>query len=80
MFSKSMISNNILAVIPISKNNTTNIYTDKCSDFIEKKREYFGPVKIQKLKIQLLNQYGDLFDLNNMDFSFSVDLEMGYDW
>ena len=80
MFSQSMISNNILAVIPLSKNNTTNIYTDKCSDIIEKKREYFGPVKIQKFKVQLLNQHGDLINLHNMDFSFSIDLEMGYDW
>lgn len=80
LFSQSMISNNILAVIPLSKNNTTNIYTEKCSDIIEKKREYFGPVKIQKIKVQLLNQHGDLINLNNMDFSFSIDLEIGYDW
>lgn len=80
MFSQSMISNNILAVIPLSKNNPTNIYTEKCSDIIEKKREYFGPVKIQKFKVQLLNQHGDLINLHNMDFSFSIDLEMGYDW
>lgn len=77
MFSQSMISNNILAVIPLSKNNT---YTEHCSDIIEKKREYFGPVKIQKFKVQLLNQHGDLVNLHNMDFSFSIDLEMGYDW
>lgn len=77
LFSQSMISNNVLAVIPLSRNNT---YTEHCSDIIEKKREYFGPVKIQKFKVQLLNQHGDLVNLHNMDFSFSIDLEMGYDW
>jgi hypothetical protein len=77
LFSQSMISNNILAVIPLSKNNSC---TEHCSDIIEKKREYFGPVKIQKFKVQLLNQHGDLVNLHNMDFSFSIDLEMGYDW
>ena len=46
---------------------------------LKKKGEYFGPVNIQKLKIQLLNQYGEILDLNCMDFSFSLELELGYD-
>ena len=50
------------------------------SDFIEKKREYFGPVNLQRLKIELRNQFGELLDLNTMDFSFSLEVEMGYDW
>ena len=50
------------------------------SDFIEKKREYFGPVNLQRLKIELRNQFGELLDLNPMDFSFSLEVEMGYDW
>ena len=73
MFSNSVIGNNILAMIPIM--SVTN-----CCDLIQKKREYFGPVNIKRIKIQLLNQYGDIINLNNMDFSFSLDLEVGYDW
>ncbi len=53
---------------------------DNGADFIEKKRDYFGPVNIQRLKIQLLDQYGEVIDFNNMDFSFSLELEVGYDW
>ena len=70
MYSKSYIGNNILAMIPLTSN----------SDFIEKKREYFGPVNLQRLKIELRNQYGELLDLNCMDFSFSLEVELGYDW
>ena len=78
MFSKSTIGNNILAMIPLNV-DSFHICFDNGADFIEKKREYFGPVNIQKLKIQLLNQYGEILDLNCMDFSFSLELEVGYD-
>ena len=79
MYSKSYIGNNILAMIPLTS-NSFHICFDNGSDFIEKKREYFGPVNIQRLKIELRNQYGELLDLNCMDFSFSLEVELGYDW
>lgn len=79
IFPNSIIGNNILAMIPLNT-ESFKICFDNGSDFIEKKREYFGPVNIQKLKIQLLNQYGEILNLNNMDFSFSLELEIGYDW
>ena len=79
MYSKSYIGNNILAMIPLTS-NSFHICFDNGSDFIEKKREYFGPVNIQRLKIELRNQYGELLDLNSMDFSFSLEVELGYDW
>jgi hypothetical protein len=79
MFSKSILGDNILAVIPVTS-NSFNICFDNGINLIEKKREYYGPVNIQRLKIQLLNQYGEVLNLNNMDFSFSLELEIGYDW
>ena len=79
MYSKSYIGNNILAMIPLTS-NSFHICFDNGSDFIEKKREYFGPVNLQRLKIELRNQYGEILDLNGMDFSFSLEVELGYDW
>lgn len=79
IFPNSLIGNNILAMIPLTA-ESFNICFDNGADFIEKKREYFGPVNINKFKIQLLNQYGEILNLNNMDFSFSLELEIGYDW
>jgi hypothetical protein len=72
-------------MIPLSQsidnpNVNYNICFNNGSDYIEKKREYFGPVNIQKLKCQLLNQYGETINLNNMDFSFSLEFESAYDW
>ena len=65
-------------MIPLNV-DSFHICFDNGADFIEKKREYFGPVNIQKLKIQLLNQYGEILNLNCMDFSFSLELEVAYD-
>lgn len=79
MYSKSYIGNNILAMIPLTS-NSFHICFDNGSDFIEKKRDYFGPVNLQRLKIELRNQYGEILDLNSMDFSFSLEVELGYDW
>ena len=79
MYSKSYIGNNILAMIPLTS-RSFHICFDNGTDFIEKKRDYFGPVNLQRLKIELRNQYGELLDLNGMDFSFSLEVELGYDW
>ena len=78
MYSKSIIGDNILGMIHITY-QSFYVNFNNGSDLIEKKREYFGPVRIQRLKIQLLNQYGELIYLNNMDYSFSLELEIGYD-
>ena len=79
MFSKSILGDNILAIIPVTS-NSFNICFDNGINLLEKKREYYGPVKIQRFKIQLLDQYGEVLNLNNMDFSFSLEFEIGYDW
>lgn len=78
MYSRSIIGDNILGMIPITSQAFYVNFTNG-NDYIERKREYFGPVRIQRLKIQLLNQYGDIINLNNMDYSFSLELEIGYD-
>jgi len=79
MYSKSIIGDNILAMIPMT---AASFYVNfsNGADLIDKRRVYFGQVRIQRLKIQLLNQYGDIINLNNMDYSFSLELEIGYDF
>ena len=41
-------------------------------------REYFGPTNIKKMRIQLLDEYGRLFPINNMDWSFVASFECFY--
>lgn len=42
-------------------------------------REYFGPVDIKNLEIKLLDEYGRVIDLNNMDWSMTLVFETLYD-
>ena len=49
------------------------------SDSATRKRVFFGPVNIKKLKIRILDAYGRLVDLNNMDYSFALRLDRLYD-
>ena len=77
-FNSSLLNNNILARISLQSrffdvqlSNNLNIVTNP--------REYFGPVNIQNINIQLLDEYGRVIDLNNMDYSFCLTLVTAYD-
>jgi len=67
-------SSDILAKIPNVSTMSTIIYEDS-SDRIFKTRKYFGPVKIQKLAVRLLDEYGKVVDMNNADLSITFELE-----
>ena len=42
-------------------------------------RTYFGPVDISRLHFQLLDEYGRVIDLNNMDWSLTLSFTCVYD-
>jgi hypothetical protein len=74
----SIINKNIIAKISmdyyhypfgnIIVGNFTNGY------LISDVRSYSGKVNIQKLKIQLVNEYGNPIHLNGLDFSFCLEI------
>jgi hypothetical protein len=74
----SMLNKNILARISLQA-NTYNILEQNNLNLITTPREYFGPVNLKNLNIQLLDEYGRVVDLNNMDYSFCVTLITTYD-
>ena len=45
---------------------------------IEKQRDYFGPVKIKKLQIKLLDKFGDVLDLGDSNYSMALQFEQLY--
>ena len=45
-----------------------------------KKRVYFGPVDIKKLRLRILDDKGQVLNLNNMDVSFALDLVYLYNY
>jgi hypothetical protein len=77
-FNSSILNKNILARISLQA-NTYNIFTQNNLNIVTNPRQYFGPVKIQNLNIQLLDEYGRVIDLNNMDYSFSLTFQTVYD-
>jgi len=77
-FNSSLLNKNILARISYQDGSFINISENNLS-LITTARQYFGPVDIQKLNIQLLDEYGRIIDLNNMDYSFCLSLQSVYD-
>lgn len=77
-FNSSILNKNILARISLQA-NTFNVLEQNNLNLVTTPREYFGPVDIQILNVQLLDEYGRIVDLNNMDFSFCLTLTTVYD-
>ena len=73
----SYIGKNILARI-VLRSGINTIITDNASDGIFKKREYFGPIKLEKFKIRILNKYGEVINLKQNDFSFVLEIKQLY--
>ena len=73
----SYIGKNILARIVLTSGSNT-IVIDNASDCIFKKREYFGPIKLEKFRIRILNRFGDVIQLKQNDYSFVLELKQLY--
>jgi len=78
-FTSSLLNKNILARISLAPTAPFSSITQNNLNIITTPREYFGPVNIQNLNVQLLDEYGRIFDLNNMDYSFCLKFETVYD-
>ena len=77
-FNSSVLNKNILARISLQA-NLFNVLEQNNLNIVTTPREYFGPVNINNLTIQLLDEYGRIIDLNNMDYSFCLSLITVYD-
>jgi hypothetical protein len=77
-FTSSILNKNILARISL-QGSVFNYLSKDNFNLISTTRQYFGPVDIQKLQIQLLDEYGRILNLNNMDYSFCLTFQTVYD-
>ena len=77
-FNNSLLNNNILARISITP-NPFSVLQQNNLNIVTTPREYFGPVNLQNMNIMLLDEYGRIFDLNNMDYSICLNLTTIYD-
>ncbi len=72
-----LLPNDIIARISI-KAPVFNIQSQNDFSVYSETRNYFGPVKISKLQIQLVDEYARIVDLNQSDFSFTLRLTTIY--
>lgn len=68
--SETMADTNLLS--KVYSNSSETLYENP-------ERLYFGPSNLSRLHVKLLDEFGRIVDLNNGDFSFSLELEILYD-
>jgi hypothetical protein len=78
-FNSSVLNKNILARISTQINvSGYNVIEQNNIRNLTPPREYMGPINLNNLTIQLLDEFGRVVNLNNMDFSFSLQLTTVY--
>jgi len=79
-FNSSILNQNILARLPqYSRNDRGNAQmADDINDLTSAERNYFGPIHVQKLKIQLIDEFGRIVSLNNRDYSIALEFNCIY--
>ncbi len=81
--SEQIARKNILGIIPIRKsqfNGLGEYYVEFGGTLQNNERLYTGPVDLQHFNIKLFNDNGQLLDLNNHDWSFSLVVEHQYQY
>ena len=74
----SIIDKQILGKIPILNGKMAILFEQ--NDSMNKGRVYNGPITLKTIHISLLDEFGNIVSLNNMDFSFTLDLETLYEF
>jgi hypothetical protein len=71
------IQKNIMAKISIQDSMSTNSYlhVNEYTGLISEKRTYMEKINLQRIKIQLLNEWGIVIPLQGFDYSFVLEIE-----
>ena len=73
-YAKSPNDSDILAVLPIKSKglNIGELLVETNGQLQDNKREYYGPVTIERLSVKLLDDVGNIVNLNNSDWSITL--------
>jgi hypothetical protein len=77
-FDKNILNEDVIAKIPMENGKLSLVINDNYNN-LAKIRRYNGPINLSKIQIKLLDQFGCIIDLNNMDFSMTLELELLYE-
>lgn len=77
-FDKSILNEDVIAKIPMINGKLSLIINDN-NNTLAKLRRYNGPINLDRLRIKILDHFGTVIDLNNMDFSLTLELQILYE-
>jgi hypothetical protein len=79
-YSNGPFAKDVFAIVPLKlAGQTQNTpYVDFSGTLQNQERVYFGPVNIHRMTVKLLNDRGEIVDLNNANWSFSLICEQLY--
>lgn len=78
-FDKSILDEYVIAKIPLVNGKFSITSNDYNGLSLSKIRRYNGPVNMRRLHIKLLDKFGEVIDLNNMDYSLTFEMEILYE-
>jgi hypothetical protein len=74
----SFMSKDILARISLS-GTSFSVLMENNMNIVTEPRTYFGPVDIQKIRVRLYDEFGNILQMNNSNYSFCLNLKLMYD-
>lgn len=77
-FYKSIMSPDVIARISL-KGSYFSLLMENDLNVVTEPRVYFGPVDIQKIRVRLYDDKGNILQMNNSNFSFCLVFKMLYD-
>jgi len=77
-FDKSILNEDVIAKIPMVNGKLSLTINDN-NNSLSKIRRYNGPVNLSRLQIKIVDHFGTVIDLNNMDFSITLELQVLYE-
>ena len=76
-------SSDTFALIPVkhdSNNNTGGYFVEFGGSMQDNKRIYFGPVNIERMRVKLYDDRGNILNMNGADWSFTIIAEILYQY
>jgi photosystem II stability/assembly factor-like uncharacterized protein len=79
-YSSGPFAKNVFALLPmkIAGLDNNDVYVDYGGTLQNQERTYFGPVNIHRMTVKLVNDKGEVVDLNGANWSFSFICEQLY--
>lgn len=74
------LSQNVIGIIKLDKTPDKRFEYYSSTHIYQNTRDYFGPVDIDRLKIKLVDDRGEIVDLRGLDWNFTLSIEQLYQY